>query len=95
MSKNTYTGTVNKTEVYELMAEHARVSQEANAIAFERLLESDEVAAEVRLDSAKRELDLSMKAAGLAFKIADAFMSEEFVSGFQDYLLASLTGNND
>ena len=90
-----YTAKVNKEDVYELMAEHAKVSQEANAIAFERLFESDEAPAEVRLDSAKRELDLSMKAAGLAFKIADTFMTPEFVAGFQDYMVASLAGSDD
>ena len=95
MTKSNYTASVNKESVYELMAEHAKVSMEANAIAFERLFESDEADPEVRLDSAKRELDLSMKAASLAFKIADTFMTPEFVAGFQDYLMASLTGQED
>ena len=94
MSKNTYTATVNKAEVYDLMAEHAKVSLEANEVAFERMFESDEQDTEAQLASVKRELELATKANALAFHIADTFMSEEFVAGFQDHF-ASLAGNKN
>lgn len=74
---------VDAQAIYDMMAEHCRISMEANDLVFERLFESDEMPAEVRLDSARRELDLATKANRLAFDIASKFMTPEFIAGFQ------------
>jgi hypothetical protein len=95
MSENTYTATVNTTEVYDLMAQHAKVTMEANSVAFERLFETDELDPVARAEALQRELDLVTQANSLAFQIADSFMSEGFVAGFQDHLMASLTSTED
>lgn len=94
MTENNYTASVNKETIFELMAQHAKNSLEANAIAFERLFETEEMDVEARLASARQELDLATKAARLAFEIADAFMTPEFVAEFQDYLKATLVNDN-
>ena len=80
-----YTATVDREAIYELMTEHARVSMEANELVFERLFETDEMDPEVRYQQARRELALATEANGLAFQIADAFMSEEFIAGFREH----------
>lgn len=85
MAKNTYTGTVDTAEIYELMGMHAKVSNEANEMAFERMFEVDEQDTEALLDATRRELALVTQANSLAFQIANSFMNEKFVAGFQEY----------
>ena len=85
MPKKTYTGKVDTEHVYELMGLHSKVSLEANELAFERMFETDEVDTEARLEATKRELALVTQANSLAFRTANAFMSPEFVGGFQEY----------
>jgi len=90
-----YTATVDREAIYELMTEHARVSMEANELVFERLFETDETDPEVRVASARRELELATQANRLAFQIADKFMDEGFKAGFQEHWHASLTANEN
>lgn len=81
---STYTGTVETDTVYDMMTQHAKVSMEANELAFERMFDTDEMDPEARLASLKRELELVTQANSLAFNIANAFMDEGFVEGFRD-----------
>lgn len=75
--------TVDAEAIYEMMADHARISLEANELVFERMFETDETDPEVRVDSARRELELATRANRLAFDIASKFMTPEFLAGFQ------------
>lgn len=75
--------TVEVEAIYEMMAEHAKISMEANELVFERMFETDEMPVEARVDSARRELELATKANRIAFDVASKFMTPEFVAGFQ------------
>lgn len=81
-----YTAPAVDTEaIYEMMAEHAKISMEANELVFERMFETDELDPEVRVDSARRELELATRANRLAFDIASKFMTDEFIGGFREH----------
>jgi hypothetical protein len=76
---------VDRDAVYDLMAQHTKLSQEANEVHFQRMFEI-----EAQAETAQLELDLATKANRLAFDIADMFMTDEFKAGFQDYWKATL-----
>lgn len=91
MADTTYTTDLDVEQVYDIMAQHAKVSMEANELAFERMFDSDDKDTEARLEATQRELDLVTQANSLAFRAASAFMTPEFVAEFQDYWAARST----